>query len=204
MSDTPFLITPPPGLLPEVPQPPAEPADTIAAPVAESTVLIELPAGFNTGTRKMAPSRGVERAVAPVVLAPTFPVPAVPVDEAPAASEAAPEPEPARWRLLLPGGVAPVELDRPVVVGRKPKAHDEYPDARLVPITDPSRTVSSSHALFGLDDTGLWLADLDSTNGTVVTSPEGVQAAVHPDTPVYLANGSAIEFGQYRATLDFS
>jgi len=202
VTDNPFLITPPPGLLPT----PAEPEP--AAPVAESTVMIELPAQFNTGTRKMAPSRGVEVTVAPVVLAPTFPVPkapAAPVEVAdaqpPAPAVAVPQPQ---WRLLLPGGVDAVPLAGAVVLGRKPKAIAEYPAATLVAVSDTTRTVSSSHALFGVDGTGLWLADLESTNGTAVTTPAGVRVVVEPAAPVYLESGSALEFGEFRATLDFS
>jgi hypothetical protein len=202
VTDNPFLITPPPGLLPTPPEP--EPV----APVVESTVMIELPAQFNTGTRKMAPSRGVEVTVAPVVLAPTFPVPKAPAEPVAVAEVAAPapptpQPQP-QWRLLLPGGADAVPLAGAVVVGRKPKSLAEYPAATLVAVSDSTRTVSSSHALFGVDGTGLWLADLDSTNGTAVTAPSGVRVVVEPSAPVYLEGGSAIEFGEFRATLDFS
>ena len=198
MTDNPFLITPPPGLLPT----PVEPEP--AAPVVESTVMIELPAQLNTGTRKMAPSRGVEVTVAPVVLAPTFPVPKAPAEPVQVAELTPPAPPPAQWRLLLPGGVDAVPLVGAVVVGRKPKTLDEYPSATLVAVSDSTRTVSSNHALFGIDATGLWLADLDSTNGTAVTSPAGVRVVVEPSAPVYLESGSALEFGEFRATLDFS
>ncbi|MGV8884313.1 MAG: FHA domain-containing protein [Microbacteriaceae bacterium] len=209
MSDNPFLITPPPGLLPT----PSEPEPTAAA--VESTTMIELPAQFNTGTRKMAPSRGVEATVAPVVLAPTFaigpPEPTIEVEavleagvEAAAAPNAPAAPAAPQWRLLLQGGVPAIALEGAVVVGRKPKPLDEYPNATLVAVSDTTRTVSSSHVLFGIDSTGLWLADLDSTNGTAVTTPAGVRATVDPSAPVYLESGSVLEFGEFKATLDFS
>lgn len=67
---------------------------------------------------------------------------------------------------LADGSTIALRADR-VLLGRQPQA-GSYPDAQLVPIPDPSRQLSSTHAL--LERTaGQWrLTDLHSTNGTVL------------------------------------
>jgi pSer/pThr/pTyr-binding forkhead associated (FHA) protein len=54
-----------------------------------------------------------------------------------------------------------------------------------------TRTVSRCHAMMFHDSSGWLLADLESTNGTLVN---GVLA--RRDEPVRLANGDIIQFGQ--------
>jgi pSer/pThr/pTyr-binding forkhead associated (FHA) protein len=55
-------------------------------------------------------------------------------------------------------------------------------------------TVSRWHAILFYDAAGLLLADLESTNGTLVNG-----VFVQPDEPVRLADGDVIQFGQVVA-----
>ena len=247
MSDqgsNPFLISPPPGIVPAPAAPEAEPADE----VPHATALIALPPGVETGTYKMPPSRGVETTKAPVGSPNFFPtpgaaiLPSAPPAVVPEAPEAAPEAEPPRapqprveappvveqpapssevappaaavpaeslaaqaapaWQLVMPHGDAAVTVAGAVVIGRSPAVIPEYAQAQLVKASDPSRSVSKTHALLGIDGTGLWVADLGSTNGTFVITPGGGDVKVQPGAPVYVPAGSDIELGQYVIQVD--
>ena len=209
----PFLIGAPPGFVAPTPAP---------EPVADKPAeVIHLPPGLETVTYKTPPTRGVEATEAPLINSALFPMPGaailpvgVPlvVGEEPAAetTEAALPTEvtsahvapTAGWRLVLPNA-DPVAVEGAVLLGRRPEALPEYPMAALVPIVDPNRSVSKSHALLGVDDTGLWVADLGSTNGTFVRTPNGGDARVEPGAPVYAPAGGSIELGQYRITVAF-
>lgn len=236
--DNPFLISPPPGIVPA----PVEPAAETVDEVPQATALIALPPGVETGTYKMAPSRGVEATKAPIGSPNFFPtpgaaiLPSAPPAVVPQAPESTPEAEPPRapqpraeatqppvevappaaavpaetlvaqaapaWHLVMPHGDAPVVVAGAVVIGRSPAVIPEYAQAQLVKAADPSRSVSKSHALLGIDATGLWVADLGSTNGTFVITPGGGDVKVQPGAPVYVPAGSDIELGQYVIQVD--
>ena len=226
MSDNgnPFLIGAPPGF---ITPPPAEPVEEKAPEV------IHLPPGLETVNYRAAPSRGVEKTEAPLIASALFPTPGaailpvgVPlvVGEEPASitteaqlpTEVTSAPEApavvvdaavaavaaATWRLVLPNA-EPVAIEGAVLLGRHPESLPEYPMAAIVRIVDPNRSVSKSHALLGVDGTGLWVADLGSTNGTFVRTPNGGDARVEPGAPVYAPVGSSIELGQYRVQVAF-
>ncbi|MFK4834642.1 FHA domain-containing protein, partial [Microbacterium sp. ZW T2_14] len=59
------------------------------------------------------------------------------------------------------------------LIGRDPEpAAGEQVDA-LVRLEDPQRLMSKTHAAFGQDTDGLWVADRGSRNGTQLVSPGG-------------------------------
>jgi len=212
--DNPFLIMPPPGFTPT----PA--ADTDDEPV-EVTSLITPPPGIETGTFKMAQERDVADDKVVTLSPKTFTTPGgavLPVGK-PVVVAAAPEPvapEPIseethlapprstapKWRLVLPHGDAPVDVVGAVVIGRGPVTIPEYSTAQLVTASDPSKSVSKTHALLGIDAKGLWVADLGSTNGTFVITPTGGDVRVQPGAPVYVPPGSDVELGQYVITIE--
>jgi len=79
------------------------------------------------------------------------------------------------------------------VVGRSPAPPASYPTAVLVTVAD--RTVSKSHAAFGRTGGKLWVEDLHSRNGLIVTRANGTR---HPSTPgevVPLAAGDSVRLG---------
>ncbi|TBN56082.1 FHA domain-containing protein [Glaciihabitans arcticus] len=220
--ENPFLIGAPPGFI--TPPPAAAEPEKVEKPE-----VIHLPPGLETVTYKVAPSRGVETSDAPLINSALFPTPGaailpvgVPqvVGEEPEAitTEAAlptevtsahelpaagvPVVAAATWRLVLPNA-DPLAVEGAVLLGRNPEALPEYPMAALAKIVDPNRSVSKSHALLGVDGTGLWVADLGSTNGTFVRTPTGGDARVEPGAPVYAPAGSSIELGQYRVQVAF-
>ncbi|MCB7136834.1 FHA domain-containing protein [Cellulosimicrobium marinum] len=87
-------------------------------------------------------------------------------------------------------------VDGPALVGRNPQA----PDAGwiLVPVADPTRSVSKTHAELGVDPGGLWLTDRGSTNGTVVSAPGAPPRVAEPGARVRVPVGATIHVGDRR------
>lgn len=194
-----YLIEPPPGLLPAAPATPAAPAP----PHADD----------DSGTRKLNPSRQAVPARPPVSTGIPFGTPA-PADPTPHADEetvlAGPgrfaeaddktvvsrAPRAAGWRLTLADGQS-VVVDTAVVLGRRPTAPEGRVAASL-PIADPAKSVSKSHALVEVDAAGLWITDLGSTNGTFITRPGDVLRQLDPHVRTAVPADSDLELGEYH------
>jgi hypothetical protein len=207
----PFLITPPPGLLPvkrtERTQEP-EGSDTVPA--------IALPPEFgDSGTIRVTPSRAPVTARPPVAAGIPYSAPALRIT--PPAAPAIPAPaEPAvdnnesddhdetrvavpkasTWRLALADGQT-LTVTSALFIGRNPAraVHDSEGD--LLPVDDLTKSVSKTHAFIEVDAAGLWVTDLDSTNGVFVALPdaEGVQA--EPGERVSVPAGADIVLGEF-------
>jgi len=85
-----------------------------------------------------------------------------------------------------------VSIERTALVGRNP-ASDAH--VQLVRVTDPTRSVSKTHLQIGVEPAGVWVADRGSTNGTIVTLPDGGQVACRADQQVRIRVGSTVVFG---------
>lgn len=85
-----------------------------------------------------------------------------------------------------------ITIERTALVGRNP-ASDA--DVQLVRVVDPGRSVSKTHLQIGVEPGGVWVADRGSTNGTVVTLPDGGQVVCRVDQQVRLRVGSTVAFG---------
>jgi hypothetical protein len=85
-----------------------------------------------------------------------------------------------------------VTIARTALVGRNP-ASDA--DVQLVRVVDPARSVSKTHLQIGVEPGGVWVADRGSTNGTIVTLPDGAQVVCRVDQQVRLRVGSTVSFG---------
>jgi len=100
----------------------------------------------------------------------------------------------------LPPASAEIELsdgrlltiERTALVGRNPAADV---DVQLIRVVDPARSVSKTHLQIGVEPGGVWIADRGSTNGTVVTLPDGGQVVCGVDQQVRLRVGSTVTFG---------
>ncbi|MGV3732511.1 MAG: FHA domain-containing protein [Microcella sp.] len=173
---------------PRVPAPPLE-AD------AEDTIV-----------RLVEPAAPVRATLAP----PSSPAaaPGVPAEvAAEVAAEDAAERDaatPATWAVRVRGTAAVVPLDRPVIVGRRPGAArvGEHPEPRRLVLPADRADVSGRHARLEQLGETLVVADLGSTNGTVVHWSSGAprrlrpgeSCAVLPDALVELGDGVVIEF----------
>jgi len=93
-------------------------------------------------------------------------------------------------------------LTAPTLVGRNPQPNEYDRDVNLIVLNDPLRTVSKTHMLLGVDLAGPYVVDRRSTNGTVVTLPDGQQIICGPDQKVRFTVGSTIVCGQFTAKVD--
>lgn len=205
--DNQFLIPPPPPGIAPVPksETPAEPE-----PVNPED-LIELPPGIvDSGTYRVSapkvtpPVRKDEVPIfVPVAnpgLAPVLPTAAV--DDA--TSVAVGRRSAPAWRLALPQGEQ-LLIERSTLIGRDPAVNSQWPDAELLSVVDPGKTVSKTHAAVQLTEGGALLVhDLDSTNGVYVRQVNGDEADVLPGEPQLLEPGAELVLGEYVIAVDRS
>jgi hypothetical protein len=139
-----------------------------------------------TSTQRVAPSTEPARIVPPqsetVVFFPTTP-------------GVAPKPQ-TGWTLNLADGSA-VPVARAVFIGRNPARTPDRPGADLLPIDDPARSLSKTHALLELETGALFVHDLGSTNGIAVAEPGAEPVAVEPGVRWAVPAGSELRLGSY-------
>jgi hypothetical protein len=160
MSDNPFLL-PPAG------RPPAPPKTPDAAPAAAADPpgdpipdhYIAVPASVESATHRIARPGATDEVRA------DGPTDAV-------AEETRVAPTARAWVLVWPDGTR-LALTVPLLLGRNPAAIADRPDAELLAIADPGKSVSKTHALLEPAAEGVRLRDLHSTNGVVVDGPGG-------------------------------
>lgn len=122
-----------------------------------------------------------------------FPTPAV-VSSAPAA------PPTVRQRVYLVLDSGERELvDRDLVLGRAPSSQD--PAERLVPVPDPTRSLSRTHLRVGLDEEGIWVEDAFSANGTSARMPAGEVLELERGVRRHLPTGTVLTLGERTLTL---
>ncbi len=143
--------------------------------------------------------------------------PAVPAHPAPAANPApgqqpaAAHPDDDHDRTQMRGGFrepAPVavlrirlddgrdfQLDRNVLVGRNPVGQAGEQQAQLLAVDDPGRSISKTHLHVLTDGAGVWVTDRNSTNGSAVTTPDGLRTPLQPGVPAFVSPGSTVHFG---------
>lgn len=202
-SGNPFLIAPMPGALPAKPAAPTEEPEG-----SDTAQSIELPPELgDSGTIRVTPSRAPVTARPPVAAGIPYSAPALAPTPTPSADPAAPPADPndetrvvvpqaATWRLTLADGQS-LTVASALFIGRNPSrtAHDSEGD--LLPVDDQTKTVSKTHAFIEVDAAGLWVTDLDSTNGVFVALPDddGVQA--EPGERVAVPAGGDIVLGEF-------
>jgi hypothetical protein len=219
-----YLITPPPGLLPE-PTPAGESggADAGDAPGGtddsddhsaahhsathriERAPRIALPADLPTATPADPTAAAPVAPPADLVSAPAAP----PAAEPAAATTPTPMPaffpavpgRPVAWSLVLPDGTE-LRLDGDTVLGRDPAVSSAAgaPDAAAVRVDDPAKTVSKTHARLEPHGDEVLVHDLGSTNGVAVVDGAG-QHLVDPGSPRPARDGATIALGEYLIRL---
>jgi uncharacterized RDD family membrane protein YckC len=162
----------------------------VASPVASRTPLASTsPVASNT-TAEPAPPAAAD--------ATDHPVSAVHPDDAmdrtqvrAGARQHAPE---AVLRIRLDDG-RDFRLERTVLIGRNPAPAAGESQAQLLPVPDPGRTISKTHLHLLTDGTGVWITDRHSTNGSAVTTPDGMRTALQPGVPAFVSPGTTVHFG---------
>lgn len=101
-------------------------------------------------------------------------------------------------RLEFDGGlVAPVDVDKTQVIGRRPTARGDQHGLQpgLVTVPDGDREVSSSHLELRVHDWSLDVVDLRSTNGTWIQPPGGEERRMRPEEPEVVSIGTRLRLG---------
>lgn len=88
-----------------------------------------------------------------------------------------------------------VELGGTVLVGRNPAPHPGEAAEQLLAVSDPGRSISKTHLHLRVDRDGVWVTDRNSTNGSAVTTPDGLQTRLQPGEAVFVRPGSIVHFG---------
>lgn len=103
---------------------------------------------------------------------------------------------PARGRIVLSTGRV-VELERPVVIGRRPKSTrtsgSELPT--LVAVESPEQDISRSHVEIRAEGEHVLVTDLDTTNGTVLMRGGHDPVRLHPGEPTMVVSGDVLDLG---------
>ncbi|MDO5746501.1 MAG: FHA domain-containing protein [Actinomycetaceae bacterium] len=93
-------------------------------------------------------------------------------------------------------------LSGPVILGRRPKRKDDYPDAVPLQIVDTAKSMSKIHALLRPVEEGVEVTDLRSTNGTWVVFADGRREKATSTHCLIAQNGSQIHFGNRHVTVE--
>lgn len=109
--------------------------------------------------------------------------------------------KPMRYTIALSDGNR-YELKAPMLIGRNPQPMDLSPQCNLVPVVDPNRSVSKTHLLIAFDAAGPYLVDQQSTNGTLVSLPDGQQIICGPGQKVRVPAFTTVFFGQFTARIE--
>ncbi|MDQ0732828.1 RDD family protein [Arthrobacter sp. B1I2] len=188
-----------PAAYPQVPHAPAPPAPSPSATMPSQTMPYTAPASF---APPAASAQGVPQGILPG---------AVPAGSA-AGHRVAPQhvDDDVERTQVRPGtgGPAPVavlrirlddgrdfQLDRSVLVGRNPVGQAGEQHAQLLAVDDPGRSISKTHLHLLTDGAGIWVTDRQSTNGSAVTTPDGLRTPLVPGVPTFVTPGSTVHFG---------
>ena len=100
-------------------------------------------------------------------------------------------------RLRLSTGQV-IELDRPVVLGRKPRVSRVGGAAvpRLVSVPSPEQDISRSHLEIRLEGVSVLVVDLGSTNGSTLLRPGQLPVRLHPNEAVLVVDGDVVDLGE--------
>ncbi len=90
-----------------------------------------------------------------------------------------------------------LDLDTPVVLGRSPRVgRVAGPDVpRPVVVPSPTREISGTHLAIRLEEWHVLVADLDSSNGTVLRRPGQPPQRLQPREQVLVRTGDVVDLG---------
>jgi uncharacterized RDD family membrane protein YckC len=100
------------------------------------------------------------------------------------------------WSILLDDGRR-IPLDGLVLLGRNPQPKAGEEDAQLIKIADETRTVSNSHLAVGVDAGGVYVVDRGSTNGSTVSTTNGMSSRCRAGEMVRVGDGAIVSIGDH-------
>lgn len=103
---------------------------------------------------------------------------------------------PSRGRIRLSTGRV-VELERPVIIGRRPKSTRtsgaDLPT--LIAVDSPDQDISRSHIEIRAEGEHVLVTDLDTTNGTVLLRGGSDPVRLHPGEATMVVTGDVLDIG---------
>jgi uncharacterized RDD family membrane protein YckC len=100
------------------------------------------------------------------------------------------------WSILLDDGRR-IALEGLVLLGRNPQPKAGEEDAQLIKIADETRTVSKSHLAVGIDAEGVYVVDRGSTNGSTVSTTNGMSSRCRAGEMVRVGDGAIVSIGDH-------
>ena len=100
------------------------------------------------------------------------------------------------WSILLDDGRR-IVIEGLVLLGRNPQPKAGEEDAQLIKIADETRTVSKSHLAVGVDAGGLYIVDRGSTNGSTVSTTNGMSSRCRAGEMVRVGDGAIVSIGDH-------
>ncbi|GAA4719557.1 RDD family protein [Promicromonospora umidemergens] len=96
---------------------------------------------------------------------------------------------------VLTDGAERIEVASTALLGRRPRPQPNEEVGAVVQLTDPTRSVSSTHALLSWDGATLWLVDRGSTNGSWVVRADGTRQRAEAGRPIAAPAGGGVQLG---------
>lgn len=93
-------------------------------------------------------------------------------------------------------------VDRTVLIGRNPRVEDggmAADEPAVFAVESPKRDISRTHLRISTDGARVLLEDLNSTNGTEVTTEQGSSFLLEPGEPALLEDGMVVNIGDHVA-----
>ena len=100
-----------------------------------------------------------------------------------------------RWILRLPDGHE-LDADGTIVIGRRSWEQPEGDEVKHVSVPSPKKQISGTHLELAIVDGQLVARDLDSTNGTIVLTPERPPRLLHGGRTTSLQTGDILDLGE--------
>lgn len=97
-------------------------------------------------------------------------------------------------RLVFDDG-RELELRSAALIGRNPASRAAEAVDQLIDVPDQGRSVSKTHLHLRVEDSGVWVTDRNSTNGSAISTPDGTRTQLRPGEAVRADAGSTIHFG---------
>jgi FHA domain len=150
------------------------------------------------------PAEPVRQVVPPVrPLEPPVREPAAPVRHAapPVQQAAAPVCPATSYVVTLDTGQA-MSVSGWGYIGRHPQAGPGERCNHVIEIDDPNRSLSRTHARFGIDSTGFWVEDRGSANGTSIVRADGSLVRVGAGERLTVPPGGGVRLGDRTFTVE--
>lgn len=128
-------------------------------------------------------------------------VPALAEPERPAPARVAHQAQPVPFVVTLDTGEV-MSVTGPGLIGRAPRPAAGERCDHVIVVEDPERSVSRTHARFGIENGTFWVSDAGSGNGTTLRLPGGRVVPVPVDQRVLVPSGSTIQVGDRGVRID--